>query len=46
MTLAAALFLGEPLGWRRMTAILVGLCGVLLIVRPGAEGFTSVRSMR
>ena len=23
-----------------MTAILVGLCGVLLIVRPGTEGFT------
>ena len=40
VTLAAALFFGEPLGWRRMTAILVGLCGVLLIVRPGGEGFT------
>ncbi|MDX1822913.1 MAG: DMT family transporter [Paracoccaceae bacterium] len=40
VTLAAALFFGEALGWRRMTAILVGLCGVLLIVRPGTEGFT------
>lgn len=40
VTLAAAMFFGEPLGWRRMTAILVGLCGVLLIVRPGTEGFT------
>ena len=40
VTLAAALFFGEPLGWRRMTAILVGLGGVLLIVRPGGEGFT------
>jgi drug/metabolite transporter (DMT)-like permease len=40
VTLAAALFFGEPLGWRRMTAILVGLCGVLLIVRPGGDGFT------
>lgn len=39
VTLAAALFFGETLGWRRMTAILVGLCGVLLIVRPGTEGF-------
>lgn len=40
VALAAALFLGEPLGWRRLTAILVGLCGVILIVRPGAEGFS------
>lgn len=40
VALAAALFLGEPLGWRRLTAILVGFCGVLVIVRPGAAGFT------
>jgi S-adenosylmethionine uptake transporter len=40
VTLAGALFLREPLGWRRFTAILVGFGGVLLIVRPGTEGFT------
>ncbi len=40
ITLAGALFLGEAVGWRRMTAILVGFLGVILIVRPGAEGFT------
>ena len=40
VSLAAALFLGEPLGWRRLTAIAVGFLGVLLIVKPGAEGFT------
>jgi S-adenosylmethionine uptake transporter len=40
VTLAGALFLREPLGWRRLTAILVGFSGVLLIVRPGTEGFT------
>jgi S-adenosylmethionine uptake transporter len=40
VTLAGALFLREPLGWRRLTAILVGFAGVLLIVRPGTEGFT------
>jgi len=39
VTLAGALFLGERIGWRRMTAILVGFGGVLLIVRPGTEGF-------
>jgi len=41
VALAAALFLREPLGWRRVVAILVGLAGVLLIVRPGAEGFNT-----
>lgn len=40
ITLAGAVFLGEPVGWRRWTAILVGFCGVMLIVRPGMEGFT------
>jgi len=40
VTLAGALIYREPLGWRRFTAILVGFGGVLLIVRPGTEGFT------
>lgn len=40
VALAAFLVLKEPLGWRRMSAILIGFCGVLLIVRPGPEGFT------
>ncbi|WP_322866806.1 DMT family transporter [Aquicoccus sp. G2-2] len=39
VTLAAALFLAEPLGWRRLIAIAVGLAGVMLIVKPGTEGF-------
>lgn len=39
VTLAAALVLREPVGWRRFLAIGVGLIGVLLIVRPGGEGF-------
>lgn len=39
VTLGAALVFAEPLGWRRLLAILAGFCGVLLIVRPGAEGF-------
>jgi len=40
VALGAALFLGEPLGWRRVIAILTGFVGVLIIVRPGAVGFT------
>ena len=39
VTLGAALFLGEKVGWRRLVAIVIGFCGVLLIVRPDAEGF-------
>ena len=40
ITLAAALIFREPVGWRRMAAILAGFVGVMLIVRPGTEGFT------
>ena len=40
VTLGAALFLGEPVGWRRWTAILVGFVGVLIILRPTGAGFT------
>lgn len=39
VTLAAALFLREPVGWRRLVAILIGLIGVLLIIRPGGDDF-------
>lgn len=39
VTMAAALFLGEPVGWRRWSAIIVGFAGVLIVIRPGLEGF-------
>jgi drug/metabolite transporter (DMT)-like permease len=39
ITAGAALFLGAPVGWRRWLATLVGLVGVLVIVRPGGAGF-------
>lgn len=39
VTLGAALLFQEPVGWRRMLAILAGFCGMLLIVRPGPSGF-------
>ena len=31
--------LGERIGWRRWTATIVGLIGVLIVVRPGGAGF-------
>lgn len=31
--------LGETIGWRRWTATLIGLVGVLIVVRPGGSGF-------
>ncbi len=40
ITLGAALVFGEPVGWRRWLAIAAGFLGVLVIVRPGAEGFS------
>ncbi|MGJ8624333.1 MAG: DMT family transporter [Yoonia sp.] len=40
VSLAAALFLCEPLGWRRLTAIAVGFAGVLLIIQPGGADFS------
>jgi len=39
ITLAGALFLGERVGWRRLSMIGLGFVGVLLIVRPGTDGF-------
>ena len=41
VALAAAWFLGAEIGWRRYSAIGVGFLGVLLIVRPGTEGFNA-----
>lgn len=40
VTLAAAVFFREPVGWRRLAAIFVGFLGVMLIIRPGADDFT------
>jgi len=39
VTLAAALVLGDPVGWRRLLAIAIGFAGVLIIIRPGTDGF-------
>ncbi|NOD46508.1 MULTISPECIES: DMT family transporter [unclassified Ruegeria] len=39
VTMGAAMFLGEHVGWRRWSAIGVGFIGVLMIIRPGFQGF-------
>ncbi|MCL4069041.1 DMT family transporter [Pseudomonas sp. GX19020] len=37
-TAAAALFLGEKVGWRRALAVAIGFIGVLIVIRPGEDG--------
>ncbi|MCB1416227.1 MAG: DMT family transporter [Phyllobacteriaceae bacterium] len=39
LTAAAAVFFSEPVGWRRLAAILIGFAGVMIVIRPGLEGF-------
>ena len=39
VTLGAALFLKEAVGWRRWSAILIGFGGVVAVIRPGLDGF-------
>lgn len=36
----SALFLGEPVGWRRWAAVLAGFGGVLIALRPGTVAIT------
>ncbi len=40
VTIAAVLWLGETVRARRWAAVVIGFIGVLVIVRPGASGFT------
>jgi drug/metabolite transporter (DMT)-like permease len=39
VTLGAAVFYKEPVGWRRWSAIAVGMFGVMLVIKPGMDGF-------
>jgi drug/metabolite transporter (DMT)-like permease len=41
MTILAVIFFKEPVGWRRWSAIVVGFCGVLLIIKPDTGGLNS-----
>ena len=36
----SVVFLREPVAWQRWVAVLVGFAAVLLVVRPGGEGFS------
>lgn len=39
VTMGAAVFFGEKVGWRRWSAVMIGFIGVLLILRPGFDSF-------
>lgn len=39
LTLLSAVFLGERVGWRRISAICVGLAGSLVVIRPSYTAF-------
>lgn len=40
VVLGAVLFMQEKVGWRRWLAIVMGLIGVVIVVRPGTEQFS------
>lgn len=39
LTLLSALILGERIGWRRVMAVLVGLIGAMVVIRPNFEEY-------
>ncbi len=41
VTIGAVLFLGEVVRLRRWSAVIAGFVGVLVIMRPGTDGFTA-----
>lgn len=40
VVMGAAILFGEKVGWRRWSAIIAGLLGVLIVLRPGADSFS------
>jgi drug/metabolite transporter (DMT)-like permease len=40
VTVGAAVFLKEQIGWRRWTAVAVGILGMLMVIRPFSASFT------
>ena len=45
LTLGAAIFLGEPLGVRRLAGIAMALVGAMIIIRPGSDVFNLSASL-
>ncbi len=39
LTLLSAVILGEPVGWRRLSAVAVGFVGALLVIQPSYQVF-------
>jgi len=39
LTVLSALILGERIGWRRISAVLVGLAGAMIVIRPNWEAY-------
>ena len=40
LVIVAALILGEIVGWKRWAAVVIGMCGVVMVIRPGTDDFT------
>jgi drug/metabolite transporter (DMT)-like permease len=40
VTALSAVFLKEPIGWRRWSAVLAGFCGVLIALQPSVQTIT------
>lgn len=41
VTILSVVFLKEPVGWRRWSAVIVGFLGVLIVLRPGFRELTA-----
>ena len=41
----STIFFKEHIGWRKVFAVIIGSCGVLLVLQPGANGFTFFQLM-
>lgn len=42
VTMLSAIFLKEPIGWRRWIAVFVGFCGALIVIQPSYELFGAI----
>ncbi|SIR97661.1 EamA-like transporter family protein [Sphaerotilus natans] len=42
VVLGGSLFFHERVGWRRWAAVVIGLGGVLIVLRPGSGGFSAL----